>query len=137
MVDEQPYDDELLRLREKKLREMERELAVRAGGAVREVTDATFQGFIQGNPRVLIDFWAEWCGPCRTLAPIVEDLAAEFAGRVAVGKCDTDGNPLIARSYQISAIPTLLLFSRGQLVDRIIGAYPAESIRARILRAFF
>jgi thioredoxin 1 len=137
MVDEQPIDDELLRLREKKIREMEREMAIRAEGAVRNVTDATFQGFIQNNSRVLIDFWAEWCGPCSTLAPVVEDLAAEFAGRVAVGKCDTDENPVISRSLQISAIPTLLLFSHGQLVDRIIGAYPEESIRTRIMRAFF
>jgi thioredoxin 1 len=137
MVDDPVQDDDLRRIREKKLREMTREMGMRAKGRVQEVTDATFSTVIRESPRALVDFWAEWCGPCRMVAPVVENLAVEFAGSVDFGKCNTDDNPMVARTYQISAIPTLLLFSHGQVVDRIIGAYPAESIRARILRAFF
>jgi thioredoxin 1 len=134
--DQELFDDELQRLREKKLREMEESLGKGTKPTIVEITDESFLGVVQGNPYVLIDFWAEWCGPCRMVSPIVEELAREFAGKVIVGKCNTDDNPVISRQFAITAIPTLMLFAHGQMVDRIIGAYPKESIRQRMERAF-
>ncbi|MCK4269050.1 MAG: thioredoxin, partial [Methanogenium sp.] len=87
------------------------------------------------HKKVIIDFWAEWCGPCRTIGPIVEELAMEYNGLVSVGKCDTDQNPVLTQSFQISAIPTLILFSHGQMVDRLTGAYPKEAIRSHMVRS--
>jgi thioredoxin 1 len=129
-------DDELQELRKKRLREMEQALSRRETPTVLQVTEETIGGVIRSHPRVLIDFWAEWCGPCRTVGPAIEELAMEFEGRVTVGKCNVDENPRIAAQLSISAIPTLILFSHGQLVDRITGAYPKAQIRQRMQRAF-
>ena len=102
-----------------------------------EFTDANFQQEVLQNDKVtLIDLWAEWCGPCRRVAPSIEELAREFAGRVAFGKCNTDENHRIAMELYISAIPAIMLFSHGRRVDQIIGAYPKEAIRERIVKRF-
>ncbi len=130
------FNDELQRIRQKRLLEMQQKFEVGKEAVVLEVTDASFGTLIQEHAYVLVDFWAEWCGPCQRVGPIVEELAAEFAGNVVVGKCNTDENPLITRKFAITAIPTLMLFANGQLVDRIIGAYPKEAIRKRMQRAF-
>jgi thioredoxin 1 len=129
-------DDELQQIREKKLREMREEMSRRKKVGVLLVEEANFQEFINKNTAVVIDFWAEWCGPCRMVGPIVEKLAQEFEGRVAFGKCNTDHNPRIAMNFQISAIPTLLFFSHGKLVNRVIGAYPEDALRAQVARSF-
>ncbi len=131
-----PLDDELQELRKKRLREMEQALSRHEAPAVIQVTDETFAGVIRDHPFVLIDFWAEWCGPCRTVGPAIEELAGEFEGRVCVAKCNVDESPGLAAHLSIAAIPTLILFSRGQMVDRITGAYPKEQIRHRMQRAF-
>ena len=98
--------------------------------------DATFETeVLQSNQPVVVDFYADWCGPCRMMTPVVEQLAEEFAGKVSVGKLDTDANQEIAIRYGIMGIPTLGLFRDGKLVDRIVG-YPggAAPIRAWIAR---
>jgi len=130
-------DEELDRLREKRREELEALMGQgqEATGVV-EVTDLNLSGIIQGNENVLVDCWAEWCGPCRTVGPVIDELAVEFAGIVTVAKCEADVNPAVMRSYQISAIPTLLFFRNGQMVGRLTGAYPKEIIRKRMVTAF-
>jgi thioredoxin 1 len=84
----------------------------------------------------VVDLWAPWCGPCRMVAPVIEELSAEFAGKISFGKLNTDENQRLAMTYGITAIPTILLFARGQLVEKVVGAYPKQLLRDRILRAF-
>ena len=102
-----------------------------------EATTETFDSeVLQSAVPVLVDFWARWCGPCRMVGPIIEELSHEFAGIVAFGKCNTDLNPRLATQYGISAIPTVLFFAGGRMVDRVIGAYPKDALRSRVTRAF-
>jgi thioredoxin 1 len=98
-------------------------------GNVREVTDKTFaQEVLQSTAPVLVDFWADWCGPCKTVAPIVEELAREYEGRLTVMKLDVDANPRTASAYRVQSIPTLLVFKDGKPAERIIGAVPKNVI---------
>ena len=99
-----------------------------------ELTDEGFREFVSSGGLVVVDFWAPWCPPCRFLAPIIEELAREYAGRVRFGKLNVDKNPRTARRYRITAIPTLLVFKEGRLVDRIVGAMPKEALEARLRR---
>ena len=88
-------------------------------------TDANFKAEVEDSQLpTLVDFWAPWCGPCRAVAPIVEDLAKEFSGRLKVMKLDVDENPQVATKLKISGIPTVLLFKNGQVVDQAVGAMP-------------
>ncbi len=97
------------------------------------VSDAAFEkAVLQSAIPVLVDFWAPWCGPCRIVAPTLEKLAGEYAGKILVAKVNTDDNPEYAMKYGVQGIPTLLFVREGQIVDRIVGAAPYPMIKQRI-----
>lgn len=99
-----------------------------------EVTDATFQSeVLESEKPVLVDFWADWCGPCRMIAPSVSAMAEEYENVLRVAKLDVDDNPAVPGRYGIVGIPTLMLFKQGQVVERITGALPKDCIVAQIL----
>lgn len=94
-------------------------------GAVSEVTDAQFDELVlKSDLPVLVDFWAPWCGPCRTVAPIVDDLATQYAGKLKVAKVNVDESQQVAFQYQVTSIPTFILFKDGRVADRVLGALP-------------
>ena len=101
--------------------------------AALEVTDDSFTNEVLNSELpVLVDFWAEWCGPCKMVSPIVEELANEYNGKVKVAKLDVDSNPQTATNYGIRGIPTLLMFKDGSAVDQIVGAVPKTQIAERL-----
>jgi thioredoxin 2 len=100
------------------------------------ITDANFAAEVEASPTpVLLDLWAAWCGPCRMIAPLIEELASELAGRVKVGKLNVDDNPSTAGRFGVRSIPTLLVLKGGREVDRIVGVVPKSEIAARLERA--
>lgn len=119
--------DELERLRTEKMRKLLERTA-----APIKVADADFDAALRQYPLLLVDFWAAWCNPCRVIAPVIEAIAKEYAGRLVCAKLNVDENPITAAKFQVASIPTLLLFKNGRLVDRIVGAVPRQHIEARI-----
>lgn len=101
------------------------------------LTDASFQQEVlnASGPPTLVDFWAPWCGPCRIVGPIVDQLAAESGGRYRIAKMNVDDNPMTASRYQIASIPTMLIFKNGSVIDRIVGAQPKQAIVDRLNQA--
>ena len=104
-------------------------------GAVMEFTESNFdQEVVKASTPVLVDMWAAWCGPCRMVAPVVEELAGTYKGKMKVGKLNVDDHPSVAAQFRIMNIPTLLFFKGGQEVDRIVGVVPKEELSRRIER---
>jgi thioredoxin 1 len=129
-------DDEIRQIREKRIQELKGKMKTEPKADVMNVDETHFQEFIKTHPFVVLDFWAEWCAPCRRVAVVIEELSKEFSGKVTFGKCNTEDNRLLAMQFNITAIPSIMLFSHGMLVDRIIGAYPKEAIREKIIKKF-
>ena len=99
------------------------------GQNTKTVTDATFADeVLQADGPVLVDFWAEWCGPCRMVSPVLDEIAGEYPDKITVAKVNIDENPGIARDYQIMSIPTMSVFAKGQVVKSIVGARPKAAI---------
>ncbi|MFY7911910.1 MAG: thioredoxin [Emticicia sp.] len=102
-----------------------------AGKAI-EITDASFAELIKSETPVLVDFWAEWCGPCKMIGPVVEEIAGEFEGKAIVGKLDVDANSNVPASFGIRSIPTLMIFKGGAMVEKIVGAVPKSVLTQKL-----
>jgi len=98
-----------------------------------KITDDTFESDVLNSDKpVLVDFWAEWCGPCRMVEPVVEELADEYEGKAKIGKVNVDENPQISMKYGIRSIPSLLIFKNGEVVDQIVGAVPKSRLKKQL-----
>lgn len=141
MADDPQLDPELAELRARRLRELvarSREPVSHSQGstAPTALDSASFGGFLAAHPRSVVDVWAPWCAPCRAMAPVLEGLAREMAPTVAFAKLNADDEPALAARFGVSGIPTLLLFERSRLVDRVVGALPREPLLGRISAVF-
>ena len=122
---------ELERMRDKKLAELKGKKQEMADEPV-HVTDSNFNEITKKHSLALIDFWASWCGPCQALAPTIEELAREYAGKIFVGKLNVDENPQTAECFQVFSIPTMLIMKKGVEVDRIVGCVQKKYIEATL-----
>lgn len=129
-------DDELEAIKHKKLAELQKQAATKGMmSSITEpivLTDSNFASEVTKYPIMLVDFWAPWCGPCRMVTPIIEQLSREYSGRVAFGKVNVDENQRIAASFGIQSIPTLMIFKGSKAVDVIIGAMPKAQIEIKL-----
>ncbi len=101
----------------------------------KEIMTEEFSSFINQDKPVLVDFWAPWCGPCRMVAPVVEEISNQYANEVAVGKVDVDKNPELAKQFRVMSIPTLILFKDGKIVDQKLGFQPKNALEDMIKKA--
>ncbi|NYT01613.1 MAG: thioredoxin [Methanosarcinales archaeon] len=128
--------DELEEIRKKKLEKMmsdsTKDLKVEYPSKPVVLTDGSMDAAVKQYPLLIVDCWAEWCGPCRSVAPTIDELARELSGKVVFGKLNVDENFQTSSKYGISAIPTMLVFKGGKLVDRIVGAYPKPALKSKV-----
>ena len=132
-------DDELEELRKKKYEELKK-MYIKGDNKMEEnmpntpltITDADIEQTIKKYDMMVVDCWAPWCGPCRMVGPIIEELAKEMQGQVVFGKLNVDENQQTSMKYQIMAIPTLLVFKNGQLTDKLVGAHPKEELKKKL-----
>lgn len=132
-------DDEIDRINKKKLEEMLQKskdpragpMATAGGAKPIELTDGSFSSEVKKHPIMVVDFWAPWCGPCRMVGPIIEQLASEYSGRVTFGKLNVDDNPMVSSRFGVQSIPTILVFRNGEAVDGLLGAVPKAYIEEK------
>jgi thioredoxin len=129
-------DDELEAIKQRKMAELQKAATAKAMmSALTEpivLTDSNFKTEIAKYPLILVDFWAPWCGPCRMVSPIIEQLAKEYSGKVVFGKVNVDENQMISSSFGIQSIPTMMIFRNGRAVDVMIGAMPKAQIEMKL-----
>lgn len=133
-------DEEIERINKKKIEELlQRRMQSRIqpqpqklDGKPIILTDANFSSEVKAHQLMVVDFWAPWCGPCRMVAPVIEQLARDYSGKVAFGKLNVDENPIISSNFQVQSIPTILIFRNGQPVDGVLGAVPRSLLESKI-----
>jgi len=132
-------DEELNEIRKRKMEQLKRKLII--GGNIMEgnlpnepvtITDADIDDTIKKYETIVVDCWAPWCGPCRMVGPVIDELAKEMQGKVVFGKLNVDENPETSMKHKIMSIPTLLVFKNGNLVERLVGAYPKEELKKKL-----
>jgi thioredoxin 1 len=132
------FDEEVRRTNEKSFDEMLRERTKgepnqpAQPGKPADLSESSFQVAINSHPLVVVDFWAPWCGPCKVVSPVLEELAVEMAGKAAFFKLNVDDNPTVSQQFGVQGIPTILIFKDGRPVDGMVGAAPKQMIEARI-----
>ena len=133
-------ESELEAIRQRKMAELQKMAADKAAIASItqpvHLTDANFAGETAKYPIILVDFWAPWCGPCRMVAPVIDQLAKEYAGRVVFGKLNVDESPRVAGTFGVQSIPTMMIFKAGKAVDILVGAMPKGAIEAKLKQQF-
>lgn len=125
-------DNELEAIKQKKMAELQKMASAPKISAPIVLTDSNFARETSSHPLMLVDFWASWCGPCRAVAPVIDQLAREYAGKVVFGKVNVDENQLVSTSFGIQSIPTMIIFKGGKPVDVLIGAMPKAQIESKI-----
>lgn len=129
-------DDELDAIKQKKMAELQKAAEARAAlssiTTPLQLTDSNFASETAKYPVILVDFWAPWCGPCRMVAPAIDQLAKEYSGKVVFGKLNVDENPRVASSFGVQSIPTMMVFKNGKVVDVIVGALPKGAIETKL-----
>ena len=135
-LEDEHNDEEILEIKQRKLKEMQKMATMRStmNSITRPIvlTDLNFREEISKYPVMRIDFWAPWCGPCRMVSPIIEQLASEYAGRVVFGKLNIDENQMVPRSFGIQSIPTMMILKNSRVVDILVGASPKAQIDTKL-----
>jgi thioredoxin 1 len=124
--------DELEQIRERKMRELINEMSTPNIEKPIVVSDRNFEQTVKSYPLIVVDCWAAWCAPCRAIAPMVDEMAKDYSGKVVFGKLNVDENPETAQKFGVMAIPTLLIMKNGQEVDRIVGVLPKNQLEAKV-----